>query len=214
MALGLRARPDPHCGDTGNELHPHPAHLQLQRLLQEGFQDCRLLTAGLPVSPCALEPLWMSASPRHPALVLTAFPPPVSGPLGCSEGPRLWAVYPPRSLLFRRKEARPAFFRGGLSFSRPAVRKWPREGGHTLGAWLLWEHEGKALGIPTWQKSPVPSGLVGNELNARPRAPALPTPRVSHCGQLRPAAQGPLGQLRALGSGSGRAGPVPISMGV
>ena len=124
----------------------------------------------------------------------------MSGPLGCSEGPRLWAVYPPRSLLFRRKEARPAFFRGGLSFSRPAVRKWPREGGHTLGAWLLWEHEGKALGIPTWQKSPVPSGLVGNELNARPRAPALPTPRVSHCGQLRPAAQGPLGQLRALES--------------
>ena len=114
---------------------------------------------------------------------------------------------------------RPAFFRGGPSFSRPAGRKWPQEGSHTLGAQLLWEHERKALGVPMWQKSPVPRGLIGSELNPRQRAPPLPTPCVSllwagHHGQLRPAAQGPPGHwLRALGSGSGRAGPVQSPRG-
>ena len=50
--LGLSARPDPHCGDTGDEPHPQLARLRHQCLLQEGFQDFWLLTAGAPESLC------------------------------------------------------------------------------------------------------------------------------------------------------------------
>lgn len=74
-------------------------------------------------------------------------------------------VHPPWSLLFKpnsRKEARPAFFLGGPSFSGPAWRRGPWE--VTPRGWLLWdltpgarEDDSRAAchhcQIPTWQKS-------------------------------------------------------------
>lgn len=95
-----------------------PAPESLPRLPQHWDQSTRLTNLGSSPCGCKLVPslVWAPQQGSHASQL---------GPLGHSaiQSPR--AVHPPRSLLFRpsRKEARPTFFLGGLSFSGPAGRR-------------------------------------------------------------------------------------------
>lgn len=140
--------------------------------------------------------------------------PPQLGPLGP------WAAHPPRSLLFRpnRKEARPAFFLGGLSFSRPAERNRPlgsaREGPSSPGSM------GGGTRSHPWRdphvaEEPQSQGLLSQRSYSA--AETTPSPPLSgsvylgqgHQGQVRLGSpwclgrpgQGPDGQGRASRAG-------------
>lgn len=94
---------------------PSLAHRQDQHLFQESLQDRSVQTAREPELH-----IWA----RAPACLGTVegLPFPTARFPGWQGVPAL-GVHPPWSLLFRpnsRKEARPAFFLGGPSFSGPA----------------------------------------------------------------------------------------------
>lgn len=114
-----------------------------------------------PPSPIwAPAPVDVSLSPTLVWALRRGSRPPQLGPLSCSATRPPRAAHPPRSLLFRpsRKEARPAFFLGGLSFSRPAGRRPPEVTPKGPSCHPQW--------TPTWgTRAQIPKTFVANELN-------------------------------------------------